>query len=93
MRIVGEIEHPVMKISIFKMGERFSVKFEHSGIEVTYKFSSEEGATDLAKVKEMMDEEFIKNVGKQIHEMIPVRMEKIREYLPEPLENEFDEII
>ncbi|MEZ5058785.1 MAG: hypothetical protein R2879_17255 [Saprospiraceae bacterium] len=93
MRLVGEIEHPVMKISIFKMGERFSVKFEHKGVEVTYKFSNEEGANDLARLKEMMDEDFIKKVGKQIHEMIPIRLEKIREYLPEPLENEFDEII
>ncbi|MEZ4949189.1 MAG: hypothetical protein R2784_07355 [Saprospiraceae bacterium] len=70
MRLVGEIEHPVM-ISIFKMGERFSVKFEHKGVEVTYKFSNEEGANDLARLKEMMDEDFIKKVEKQIHEMIP----------------------
>ncbi|MEZ4983119.1 MAG: hypothetical protein R2769_16340 [Saprospiraceae bacterium] len=73
MRLVGEIEHPVMKISIFKMGERFSVKFEHKGVEVTYKFSDEEGASDLGRLKkEMMDEDFIKKVGKQIHEMIPI---------------------
>jgi hypothetical protein len=93
MRLIGEIEHPVMKISIFKMGERFSVKFEHLGVEVTYKFSEEEGATDLTRLKKMMDEDFINRVGKQIHEMIPLRLEKIREYLPVAMENEFDEII
>jgi spore coat polysaccharide biosynthesis predicted glycosyltransferase SpsG len=93
MRIVGSITHPRLKISIFHHAERYAVKFESSGVEVTYKFSSEEGAKDLAAVKVMMDDPFIATVEKQIEEMISLRGTKIAEVLPRANEGEFDDII
>jgi hypothetical protein len=93
MRIVGSIPHPRLKISIFHHAERYSVKFESSGVEVTYKFSSEEGASDLASVKVMMDDPFIATVEKQVEAMIPIRRKKISEVLPQVEKGEFDDII
>ncbi|MCB0661515.1 MAG: hypothetical protein KDC24_02150 [Saprospiraceae bacterium] len=93
MRIVGDIAHPRLKISIFHHAERYAVKFEHAGIEITFKFSAEEGATDLASIKAMMDNAFIAAAEEKLRALIPMRLEKIAEVLPAAREGEFDEII
>ena len=38
MRILGYIDHPVVKITVFKMDNKFSVKFESIHYEQTFKF-------------------------------------------------------
>jgi hypothetical protein len=39
MRIIKEIPHPSMKISVFHMNQKYIVKFEIPNLEQTYKFS------------------------------------------------------
>ncbi len=38
MRIAGDIPHPEMKITVFVMNGRYSIKFEKKLLEQTYKF-------------------------------------------------------
>lgn len=57
MRIVAEVPHPIMKISIFAWNEKYHLKFEVGQFEQTYKI----GQMDLSSVdelKSMVDEEF-----------------------------------
>lgn len=58
MRVVGEIPHPHLKITIFNWNNRYLIKLEHGSLEQTYKvseldFTSEE---DLIKI---VDAEFL----------------------------------
>ena len=39
MRIIDTIEHPIMRISIFQMNQKYIVKFELGSLEQSYKFS------------------------------------------------------
>lgn len=39
MRVIGEIPHPEMKITIFYMNQKYLLKFEKNGLEQTYKIS------------------------------------------------------
>jgi hypothetical protein len=39
MRIIDTIEHPIMRISIFQMNQKYIVKFELGALEQSYKFS------------------------------------------------------
>jgi|688.fasta_scaffold28860_2 hypothetical protein len=39
MRIIDTIEHPIMRISIFQMNQKYIVKFELGVLEQSYKFS------------------------------------------------------
>jgi hypothetical protein len=57
MRVVAEIPHPVMKISIFAWNEKYHLKFEAGPFEQTYKI----GQMDLSGVDElkaMVDDDF-----------------------------------
>ena len=59
MRILGYIEHPELKITVFKNDERISVKLENAGYEQTFKFGKDERVATLESVKQLIDAEFL----------------------------------
>jgi hypothetical protein len=62
MRVVGEIDHPRMKITIFKNDGKFSLKFEANLLEQIYKFREDPRLESVEDVKKMLDTEFIEKV-------------------------------
>ena len=42
MRVIGNIDHPILKITAFKMDNKLSIKFESGLFEQTYKFRESE---------------------------------------------------
>lgn len=68
MRIVGNIPHPQMTITIFMMNEKYIVKFEAGPMEQVYKLSQEK-AKGLDHVKQIVDEQFQAAVLKKFGEM------------------------
>lgn len=93
MRIIDTIQHPRLKISVFKNGGRFSVKFEDGMIEQTYKFDERQGVTTLDGVKKMIDSAFIKKVEIGLNEMKKLHLDTLLRNAPQELPNEFEEII
>lgn len=93
MRIIGDIEHDFLKITVFKMGNRFSVKFEDGGVEQTYKFDDGQNVEHLGDVKRQVDAIFLQKVEKGIAEMKITRLETLRRNSLEEKEDEFEEII
>ena len=59
MRIVGEVDHPKYKITIFKMNERLSVKIEDRLLEQIYKFRDGSGIEKPAHVEKLLTPSFI----------------------------------
>ena len=61
MRLVANIPHEEVRISVFAWNDKFLVKFEKAGMEQTYKIAEIDipGDGDLEK---MIDEEFIDSV-------------------------------
>ena len=55
MRIIGNIEHPSLKISVFKNDGRTSVKFETSLYEQTFKLGDDERFSTLEGVQKLVD--------------------------------------
>ena len=92
MRIIGYIEHPVLKITVFKMDTRISIKFESGFYEQTYKFRISDQIEDLESVKQLVDAEFLQAVERELHKMHQIKNQALRRLLP-PEEEEFDEII
>jgi hypothetical protein len=93
MRIIGEIPHPHLKISIFKMGERLSVKFENALFEQTYKFGADDRFNTVEAIQTLIDETFIGRVQEQMQAMNETRLAGINRNFPVPDTDEFDEII
>ncbi len=92
MRIIGYVEHPSLKITVFKMDNKISVKFENTLYEQTYKFRDSEALSSIADVQKLVDGEFIARVLKELAVMHQVRQEALNRFMPEE-EEDFEEII
>ena len=60
MRIVGNISHPDLKITIFKNDGHFSVKCETDMIEQIFKLRDDPHIQSPEDVKRMFDTEFVR---------------------------------
>ncbi|AEE53772.1 hypothetical protein [Haliscomenobacter hydrossis] len=93
MRIIGNIEHPILKITVFKMENRISVKFESGLYEQTYKFRHGEGVETLEDVEKVVDATFQAQVLQHLNAMHEIRNQAISRNIVLEEEDEFDRII
>ncbi len=92
MRIIGYIEHPGMKITVFKTDTRISVKFETGFYEQTYKFPIDVHLQNLDDVKRLVDQAFISAVRQEMERMHRISVQAAARRPPEK-EHDFEEII
>lgn len=93
MRVIGNIEHPHLKITVFKMDNRISVKFENALYEQTFKLGQNEHTDSLEAVKKLVDTAFAEQVSAIFQQMHQARMAAFSRVFP--IENQalFEEII
>ena len=93
MRIIGYIEHPVMKITVFKDNGKLSTKFESGLFEQTYKFREMDAMKNLEDVQGLVDTEFQAQVMENFQTMNRIRNQSLDRFLPKLEEEDFEEII
>ena len=93
MRIIGYLEHPRLKITVFKMDTRLSVKFETGMLEQTYKFRTQQGLEGLADIEKLVDDVFTSKVEEHFASMQKVSMAAYERLIPDEEEDEFETII
>ena len=93
MRIIGYLEHPRLKITVFKMDTRLSVKFETGMLEQTYKFRTQQGLEGLADIEKLVDDVFTSKVEEHFVSMQKVSMAAYERLIPDEEEDEFETII
>lgn len=92
MRIVGEIPHPVIKITVFKNDGKFSIKCESGLVEQIYKFRDDERLQSFEDIQKIVDESFIKKIEESLSIMFESKHEALmRGY--EQGKEEFEKII
>jgi hypothetical protein len=93
MRIIDEIEHPILKITIFKMDTTLSVKIEAFGLEQIYKFKSGSLIESSDQIKKILDEKFL---NESLNELV-IMNKRINDSIRENFDTEsqfiFPEII
>ena len=62
MRIIGYIDHPVLKITIFDTTSRMIVKFENAHFEQNYKIRKGDNLNNLEQITQLVDEKFLEQV-------------------------------
>lgn len=93
MRIIGYIEHPVMKITVFKMDDKFTVKFETGLYEQSYKFRGSSKINGLESIKKIVDQQFTEEVLREFKSLYRIKEAALIRFL-EAKENEsFDNIV
>lgn len=92
MRIVGEIPHPNLKITIFLHDSKYAVKFESGLYEQTYKFRSGDHIQSVEDIKSLIDKELMEEVQADLTKMHQRKLSSISRWLEEQ-EDDFEEII
>lgn len=93
MRILGYIDHPVLKITVFKTDTRLSIKFENGDLEQTYKFRPIPQANSLQELNKLLDEEFLQLVLERFQKMKQDFSASFTRNIPPAEEDEFPSII
>lgn len=93
MRIVGDIAHPQMKITIFKNDGKFSLKCESGLLEQLYKFRDDDRLATVEDVKKMVDASFIHKMEEILRGMYDAKIGAMQRNLARPEEEEFETII
>ncbi len=69
MRIAGEIQHPILKITVLQMNNRYVLKLEANHLEQTYKFNEDDNLRTFEDVKKLVDDEFLTECIKRFSDM------------------------
>lgn len=93
MRIIGSIEHPTLKISVFKMDNRLSVKFENGLYEQTFKLGADERLSTVEAVAQWADSVLLADIQSNFQRMHQARMAAFERSFPATTEAVFEEII
>jgi len=92
MRIVGDIPHKRLKITIFQTSSRFPVKFEIGNFEQTYKFRIGDAINTIKDVKKIVDEPFIEAVETHFQTMMKINHQAYDRLISDTFD-EFDTIV
>jgi len=93
MRIIGQIEHPQLKITVFKMDNKISVKFENSQYEQTFKLGEDERLAGMEGVEHLIDAQFMEQVQSNFRAMHQIRLTGYARAFPQQHEADFEAII
>ncbi len=75
MRIAGTIDHPILKITVMEMNNRYVLKVEFNLLEQTYKFNEDDQLRSFEDIQKMVDEGFLQECIKRFGEMNKTRGE------------------
>ena len=81
MRILGYIDHPVLKITVFKTDTRLAVKFEDRFLEQTYKFRMQENLNSLHEVRALIEGEMLDKVIAQMQQMHTIHQQGLEKLM------------
>ena len=93
MRIIGTIDHPTLKISVFKNDNRLSVKLENEGYEITWKLGDDDRFRTVASVEQLLDAPFLAQAQEIIQHMHSSRLGSMARHFSPAEEEEFETII
>lgn len=93
MRIIGEIDHQSMKISVFKVTDKLSIKFEKNLLEQIYKFRDGSGIDTLENAKVLVSPSVLKDVEAQFDSMARIRRNGLEKMISESEDEDFPDIM
>lgn len=93
MRIIGQIEHPSLKISVFKNEGRSFLKFETERYEQSFKLGDDERFSTVDGVKTLVDGPMLEKVMENFRAMHSTSLETMARNFPMPTGVVFEEII
>jgi hypothetical protein len=69
MRVIAELPHPLCKITIFSMNQKFIIKLEKGVYEQSYKVSEIDLTDGVDGVFKILDDEFMATAAERFQQM------------------------
>ena len=69
MRIIGEINHPIYKISVLKMNEKVTIQIEDRLVTQSFAFRDGSGIRDLESAEKLLTPDFMTKVDNRFQDM------------------------
>jgi len=92
MRVIGEYDKEHIKVTVFQMNGKISIKLEHNLLEQTYKFRDGSGINTLADAQKFTTDDFMKKVQTIFLQMAESRLANLQ-LMNEDNDDKFPEII
>ncbi|MBK8519177.1 MAG: hypothetical protein IPL55_23695 [Saprospiraceae bacterium] len=92
MRIIDEFDIGEIKVTVFKMNEKISIKFEYLLLEQIYKFRDGSGVDDVKDVKMFCSDETMKRINNIFNIMTSNKSESLMGMVSSDIIDEFDTI-
>jgi len=92
MRVVGYIENTPYKVTVFKMNQKFTVKFETGLYEMAFKLYESDNMRGMEDVKKFVDKDLVNTVRSKFHDMHRAALKSYSKFKKQEVE-EFEEII
>ncbi|MBN8677013.1 MAG: hypothetical protein J0M29_02240 [Chitinophagales bacterium] len=93
MRVIGYIEHPIFKISIFKNDGRTSVKFENELYEQTFKLGNDERFATVEGIQQWASPALLEKITDGFRLMHSANLAAREEAFPTDSDHAFEDII
>jgi hypothetical protein len=95
MRLIGQLPHPRLKISVFKNDQRLSIKFEQPHQEITLKMGDNEHFRTLEDAERFVDAPLCAAIEQQLATLHQTRLQALNRHVvqTEVADDEFDTII
>ena len=93
MKIIDEFNADDIKVTVFKMNDKISIKFEYNLLEQIYKFRDGSGISSPDMVKKFCTEDTIKEIKVIFNQMSLLRSKSLIKLFEINKENHFDTII
>jgi hypothetical protein len=93
MRIVGEVPHPRLKVTLFKNDGKYSFKIEGGMMEQIFKLRDDDRFQETNDVLKLLDEDFLAEMETVFNAMDKARSETFLRHFPQPDDEVFDVII
>ena len=68
MRVIGNIPHPTITISIFAMNDKYQIRFEAGPLEQIFKIQQTD-VNGIEGIYKLVDEEFMRKIMERFNEM------------------------
>lgn len=92
MRVIGHVDHPHYKITIFHFNNRHTIKIEDGMLEQSYAYRDGSVVSSLSEAQAVVTSDFLQNC-KLVFDQMKIEYKPIRETQLDHSDDDFDEII
>lgn len=92
MRVIGEIPHPIFKITVFAHNDRFTLQIENGVFSQHYRIRRQTGLEDIHDIQRMVNKTFLDGISAVFKNMHQLWQQQVTGIISKDSGSEFEQI-